>query len=201
MSFRFWARASRWLVLMGYSPSAHSGAPPPRDRGSGMSWSWTLYRYLAVQFFLGVAVVYGAFLVLAFSIDIVDLLNRTAGHACRHPVVVGMAVLQLPDLGQKMLPFAILAGRRLHLRAAVAQPGTGGDARRRRFGLGFSAAAAGGGGGDRHFRRDRLHAGLGAHVRGIRRRWKRATSRAKPRSCRCRRTGCGCARATRSSNR
>ena len=31
-----------------------------------MSWSWTLYRYLAVQFFLGVTVVYSAFLVLAF---------------------------------------------------------------------------------------------------------------------------------------
>ena len=45
-----------------------------------MSWSWTLYRYLAVQFLLGVAVVYATFLPLAFSIDIVDLLNRTAGH-------------------------------------------------------------------------------------------------------------------------
>ncbi|MGZ5922859.1 MAG: LptF/LptG family permease, partial [Rhizomicrobium sp.] len=75
-----------------------------------MSWSWTLYRYLAVQFFLGVAVVYSAFLVLAFSIDIVNLLNRTAGHAVTTAVIVGMAVLQLPDLGQKMLPFAILLG-------------------------------------------------------------------------------------------
>ena len=75
-----------------------------------MSWSWTLYRYLAVQFFLGVVVVYSAFLVLAFSIDIVDLLNRTAAHSVGTSVVVGMAVLQLPDLGQKMLPFAILLG-------------------------------------------------------------------------------------------
>jgi lipopolysaccharide export system permease protein len=75
-----------------------------------MSWSWTLYRYLALQFFLGVAVVYGAFLVLAFSIDVVNLLNRTAGHAVSTSVVVGMAALQLPDLGQKMLPFAILGG-------------------------------------------------------------------------------------------
>ena len=75
-----------------------------------MSWSWTLYRYLAVQFFLGVAVVYAAFLMLAFSIDIVDLLNRTAGHDVATSVVIGMAVLQLPDLGQKMLPFAILLG-------------------------------------------------------------------------------------------
>jgi len=75
-----------------------------------MSWSWTLYRYLALQFFLGVAVVYAGFLALAFSIDIVDLLNRTAGRDVSMAVVIGMAVLQLPDLGQKMMPFAILLG-------------------------------------------------------------------------------------------
>ena len=57
-----------------------------------MSWSWTLYRYLAVQFFIGVAMVYAAFLVLAFSIDIVDLLNRTASHNVGTGVVVGMAI-------------------------------------------------------------------------------------------------------------
>jgi lipopolysaccharide export system permease protein len=75
-----------------------------------MSWSWTLYRYLAVQFLIGVTMVYCAFLVLAFSIDIVDLLNRTAGRNIGSAVVIGMALLQLPDLGQKMLPFAILLG-------------------------------------------------------------------------------------------
>jgi lipopolysaccharide export system permease protein len=75
-----------------------------------MSWSWTLYRYLAIQFLLTVVVVYAIFLTLAFSIDIVDLLNRTAGHSVPTLTVVGMAVLQLPDLGQKMLPFAILLG-------------------------------------------------------------------------------------------
>lgn len=75
-----------------------------------MSWSWTLYRYLAVQFFIGVAIVYAAFLVLAFSIDVVDLLNRTASHNVGTGAVIGMAILQLPDLGQKLLPFAILLG-------------------------------------------------------------------------------------------
>ncbi|MBW8708402.1 MAG: LPS export ABC transporter permease LptG [Alphaproteobacteria bacterium] len=75
-----------------------------------MSWSWTLYRYLAVQFLLGVTVVYALFLAMAFSIDVVDLLNRTAGHNVATSVAIGMAVLQLPDLGQKMLPFAILLG-------------------------------------------------------------------------------------------
>ena len=75
-----------------------------------MSWSWTLYRYLAVQFLIGVAIVYSAFLLLAFSIDIVDLINRTAGHNVTSGTVIGMALLQLPDLGQKLLPFAVLLG-------------------------------------------------------------------------------------------
>lgn len=75
-----------------------------------MSWSWTLYRYLAIQFLIGVGTIYGAFLALAFSIDVVDLLNRTAGRGVSSAVVVGMAILQLPDLGQKLLPFAILLG-------------------------------------------------------------------------------------------
>jgi lipopolysaccharide export system permease protein len=75
-----------------------------------MSWSWTLYRYLAIQFLLGVGAIYAIFLGLAFSIDIVDLLNRTAGHNVPTSTAIGMAVLQLPNLGQKMLPFAILLG-------------------------------------------------------------------------------------------
>jgi lipopolysaccharide export system permease protein len=75
-----------------------------------MSWSWTLYRYLAKQFLIGVAVVYGAFLTLAFAIDVAALFNRTATHDVSAATVIGMAVLQLPDLGQKMLPYAILLG-------------------------------------------------------------------------------------------
>ena len=75
-----------------------------------MNWSWTLYRYLAIQFLVGVGIVYGAFLLLAFSIDIVDLTNRTAGHGVSTAVVIGMALLQLPDLGQKLMPFAVLLG-------------------------------------------------------------------------------------------
>ena len=75
-----------------------------------MSWSWTLYRYLAQQFLTGVGIVYSAFLLLAFSIDVVDLTNRTAGRSVSTLVVVGMAILQLPDIGQKMMPFAVLLG-------------------------------------------------------------------------------------------
>jgi lipopolysaccharide export system permease protein len=75
-----------------------------------MSWSWTLYRYLGRQFALGIAMVYTTFLVLTFSIDVVNLIERVAGRGVSTSVVVGMAVLQLPDLGVRMLPFAVLLG-------------------------------------------------------------------------------------------
>ena len=75
-----------------------------------MSWSWTLYRYLALQFLAGIAIVYGGVLALAFAIDVVALLGRTARLDVGTGVVIGMAVLQLPDLGLKFLPFAILGG-------------------------------------------------------------------------------------------
>lgn len=75
-----------------------------------MSWSWTLYRYLGRQFLYGVLTVYCGFLALAFSIDIVDLLNRTAGRGVDNATVVAMAALQLPLLGQKLLPFSVLLG-------------------------------------------------------------------------------------------
>jgi lipopolysaccharide export system permease protein len=75
-----------------------------------MIWSWTLYRYLAVQFFSSVMVVFAAFLFLTFSIDVVGLLDHTVGKAMSFGVVVGMSLLQLPDLGLKLLPFAVLLG-------------------------------------------------------------------------------------------
>jgi lipopolysaccharide export system permease protein len=75
-----------------------------------MSWSWTLYRYLARQFAFGIAMVYATFLLLAFSIDVVALIDRVAGKGVPTSVVVGMAMLQLPDLGIRMQPFAVLLG-------------------------------------------------------------------------------------------
>lgn len=75
-----------------------------------MSWSWTLYRYLAQQFLVGVAVVFSAFLFLAFSIDIVDLTNHTAGRHVPTSAVIGMVMLQVPSIALKMLSFAVLLG-------------------------------------------------------------------------------------------
>jgi len=75
-----------------------------------MSWPWTLYRYLATQFLAGVGIVFAAFLFLSFSINVVDLFNHTAGKQVPTDAVIGMALLQLPSLGLKLMPFAVLLG-------------------------------------------------------------------------------------------
>jgi lipopolysaccharide export system permease protein len=75
-----------------------------------MSWPWTLYRYLALQFLAGVMVVFAGFLFLSFSIDLVDIFDHTAGKHVPTIAVIGMSILQLPSLGLKLLPFAVLLG-------------------------------------------------------------------------------------------
>ena len=75
-----------------------------------MIWSWTLYRYLAKQFLIGLGIVFAAILFLSFSISLVDLLNHTAGKRVASDVVLGMSLLKMPDLGLTMLPFAVLLG-------------------------------------------------------------------------------------------
>lgn len=75
-----------------------------------MSWSWTLYRYIARQFLTGVGVVFAAFAFLSFSIDVVDLFDQTAGRHIASSIIIGLALLQLPDLCLKLLPFAVLLG-------------------------------------------------------------------------------------------
>lgn len=75
-----------------------------------MNWSWTLYRYLGQQFALSVGMFFAMFLFLSLSIDIVDLFDHTAGRHVPTGAIVGMSLLQLPDLGLKLLPFAVLLG-------------------------------------------------------------------------------------------
>jgi lipopolysaccharide export system permease protein len=76
-----------------------------------MTLSWTLWRYLALQFLISVAIVFGMCVTLGFVIDIVELLNRTAGKdAVPIATILGMALLKLPNLTEKMMPFAVLFG-------------------------------------------------------------------------------------------
>jgi lipopolysaccharide export system permease protein len=76
-----------------------------------MNLSWTLSRYLGWHFLMNVGIVFGMCVTLGFVIDIVELLNRTAGReAVAFSNVVRMALLKLPNLTEKMMPFAILFG-------------------------------------------------------------------------------------------
>ncbi len=75
-----------------------------------MSWSWTLYQYLARQFLTAVGIMIAGFAFLSFSIDLVDLLDRTGDRHVPTLAVVAMALLQQPDLALKLLPFAVLLG-------------------------------------------------------------------------------------------
>ena len=133
------------VVLMGYSP----GAILARRRAmeaAGMSWSWTLYRYLAVQFLAG----RGRGLCRIPGAGLLHRHRRSAQPhrrpRCRHRGRDRHGGAAAARSRPEDAALRHSAGRRLHLRAAVAQPGTGGDARRGRVGLGFPAAAAGGGG-------------------------------------------------------
>ena len=75
-----------------------------------MNWSWTLNIYLARQFLNSVMIVFGSLVLMVFSIDLVDLFNRTNTKEVPNGVVVGMSLLKLGDLSLKILPFAILFG-------------------------------------------------------------------------------------------
>lgn len=75
-----------------------------------MNWSWTLNLYLARRFLNAVMIVFGALVLVAFSIDVVDLFNRTPTREISGGIIVGMSLLKLGDLALKLLPFAILFG-------------------------------------------------------------------------------------------
>ncbi len=75
-----------------------------------MRLSWTLSTYLGKQFILslGVAVLGLGTLVLLF--DVIELLRRASGEEIGFGIVLSMALLNLPTLLHKVLPFAALFG-------------------------------------------------------------------------------------------
>lgn len=76
-----------------------------------MNFSWTLSRYLAKQFLLNVAIVFAFCLTIAFVISVVDLLQRTSGREdVPFNIIIEMALLKLPNLTEKMMPFAVMFG-------------------------------------------------------------------------------------------
>ena len=81
-----------------------------------MRISLTLSRYFARHYLVAFLTVFMVLVCLAFAFDTVELLRRSAGRAeATFPLVLGMAVLKLPSLSQKLLPFAALFGSMLAL--------------------------------------------------------------------------------------
>ncbi|HEY1710474.1 MAG TPA: LPS export ABC transporter permease LptG [Rhizomicrobium sp.] len=76
-----------------------------------MSWSWTLYRYLGLQYLWATAITLTGFLLIGLSIDLVDLLNHpTSGSPVPSDALIGMALLKLPSVALRMMPFVVLIG-------------------------------------------------------------------------------------------
>ena len=81
-----------------------------------MRLSPTLSIYISRQFLIGLAIVFGLFVVTAFIIDTVELLRRGAGkETAAFELLIQMAVLRVPFMAQKVLPFAALIGAILTL--------------------------------------------------------------------------------------
>lgn len=81
-----------------------------------MAFSWTLFRYLTLQFLLGVGIVLGIIVSLVFCIDLVEMLrNVGAKHGVPFNVVLSLVLLKLPHLLLEVLPFALLFGAILAL--------------------------------------------------------------------------------------
>ncbi|MGE0714454.1 MAG: LPS export ABC transporter permease LptG [Alphaproteobacteria bacterium] len=79
-----------------------------------MTLSATLSRYIARQFGVWLAGVFVAMVGVAFVIDLVELLRRSANKVeATAAILLQMSVFKLPYLAQEILPFAMLFGSML----------------------------------------------------------------------------------------
>ncbi|MDJ0947841.1 MAG: LPS export ABC transporter permease LptG [Alphaproteobacteria bacterium] len=76
--------------------------------------SSTTLRYIARQYTLSFAGVFGLFVSIVFLIDTIELLRRASGKEnVSLSTVLEMALFKLPHMAQELLPFAILFGAML----------------------------------------------------------------------------------------
>lgn len=84
-----------------------------------MRFSTTLSLYTARQLALGIALAFFTLAFLIFLIDLVELGRRSAGNSeISLGTVVRMALLHLPYLAQRVVPYAIMLGSMLSLARA-----------------------------------------------------------------------------------
>ena len=76
-----------------------------------MRLSPTLSIYISRQFLIGLAIVFGLFVVTAFIIDMVELLRRGSGkEAAAFTLLIQMAVLRVPFMAGTRPSLAATAG-------------------------------------------------------------------------------------------
>lgn len=76
-----------------------------------MRLSGTLSLYISRQFLIGLGIVFSLFVVTAFVFDTLELLRRGSGkETAAFSLLIEMAVLRIPFMAQKVLPFAALVG-------------------------------------------------------------------------------------------
>jgi lipopolysaccharide export system permease protein len=102
----------RGMVVFGGGLPMVGGGRPRKPRS--VSLSWTLSAYIAKQVLIGIGIALFALGVIAFAVDLIELLRRSASRPeVTFLIVLGMAALHLPFLLQKLLPFAVLFGSML----------------------------------------------------------------------------------------
>jgi lipopolysaccharide export system permease protein len=73
--------------------------------------SFLLSRYISRHFFMQTMIVLGVMIGLIFIFDLVELMRRAASREHVDTfLVVQLALLKLPSMGQRVIPFAILIG-------------------------------------------------------------------------------------------
>ncbi|NQW10854.1 MAG: LPS export ABC transporter permease LptG [Alphaproteobacteria bacterium] len=76
-----------------------------------MRLSWTLSAYFGRQFTFWVLGTFCAIMAIVFLLDLIELLRRGAAKENAHfAVLLQMALLKMPHMGQQILPFAMLFG-------------------------------------------------------------------------------------------
>ncbi len=79
-----------------------------------MRLSLTLSAYFGRQFVLWVIGTFAAIMAIVFLLDLIELMRRGAGKdGAYFGVLLQMALLKLPNMGQQILPFSVLFGSML----------------------------------------------------------------------------------------
>ena len=75
-----------------------------------MRLSLTLSLYIMRQFLLSVLLVFCVFGTFIFLVNVLELIKRTHDQNVPFAMILQMALLKLPQVGQKALPFTVLLG-------------------------------------------------------------------------------------------